>query len=160
MPRQKLEARWRFARRKLPAFAAAWLLAGACLAEASEHAAPAEHGAEKETDAARNAGTFNLGKFDIKDFRPTHRKAPHIQFALYLVVDEQATAAARKELADWKERMRDQAIIALRSADPHALAEAKLSRIQRLILFRLQRLPLPAQVTRLYITDFSVTEVE
>ena len=56
----------------------------------------------------------------------------------------------------WQRRLRDQAITAARSADPEDLSEPGLERMQRLMLLRIRRLPLPKPVTGVYLTDFAV----
>jgi hypothetical protein len=125
-------------------------------ARAEEHGAPAEHG--QTAKATQESMMFDAGEFDVVDFHPTHQKMPHIRFVLALKLDESSKPAERLELADWKQRIRDQAIIAVRMAEPHALAEPSLNRVRRIILLRLRRLPLPAKAVEAYITDFAVTE--
>ena len=141
-------------------FASALLL-GLAPAPASEHApAKKEHGAaaEAEGEAVPESGPFSLGEFEVAEFHPTHKQVPHIKFAAFLVVDEKATPAQRSELAHWQRRARDQAIIAVRSAEPYALAEPGLDRIRRRILLRVKRMPLPVAVVDVYLTEFEVTE--
>jgi hypothetical protein len=60
------------------------------------------------------------------------------------------------ELAQWKRRLRDQAITAARTATAEDLAEPGLERIQRLMLLRIRRMSLPQDVIGVYLTDFAV----
>lgn len=134
-----------------------------CLATApavrgSDHAAPAAgaHGGKEEPE--EDDGSVNLGEFEIEDFQPTHKTIPRIRFAAYIVLDEKSTPTQRQEMTQWKQRLRDQAIIAVRGAESYALAEPGLERIQRLIYLRVRRLPLPAKAAGVYLTEFSVDE--
>lgn len=152
-----------FQRRLVLAFAAcAWVGAVSPVrAEPHAEAPPAEHGTEKAVESSDlEDGKLKLGKFAFDDFHPTHQTTPHVEFALVLVLDEKTPAPVQREMLDWKERMRDQAIIAVRGAEPTALAEPELVRVRRLILLRLRRLPLPAAITDVYLTEFSVEDKE
>ena len=146
-------------RRAAPLAMALAVFVAAPVVDASEHKAPPEKGAHGEAGAEEElVDQLSLGTFDLHDFHPTHKKTPHIQLALTLVLDAKTTPAQHHDLANWKRRLRDQTIIAIRSAEPYALAEPGLNRVERLILLRIRRLELPAKVTSLLITDFSVTD--
>jgi hypothetical protein len=132
------------------------------MACASEHgAAPAAdgHGASAAAVDPKLPRTFNLGDFDIHNFRPTHNEIANIHFSLHVVLAPGTSEAVLAELENWKRRLRDQAITAVRSAEPEDLAEPKLVRVQKIILLRIKRLPLPLKepVVGLYLTDFAVS---
>jgi len=138
-----------------------WLMAASAVA--SDHAAPA-HGESGGGHGAAAAApydptqprTFDLGEIYIRNFRPTHNEIANIKFTLHVVFPPGTTDSVIAEVAHWKRRLRDQAITAARSADPEDLAEPKLERVQRIMLLRIKRLPLPQPVTGLYLTDFAV----
>lgn len=125
----------------------------------AEHSAPAKgaHGGEAKVDDPKLPKTFDVGAFDLRNFRPTHNEIANVQFSLQLVLAPGVDEAALVELENWKHRLRDQAITAVRSADPQDLADPKLARVQKIILLRLKRMPLPEPVTGIYLTDFAVS---
>lgn len=143
--------------------AVAAIVGAACAArqaEASGHA-PASgghgaHGGHGDEDAAVSTGTFELGEFRLRNFRPTHNETASIRFSLHLVLDPDAKPEALEELRHWQRRLRDQAIIAVRSAEAADLAEPELARVQRLIIIRLNRLPVARLIKGVYLTNFAV----
>jgi hypothetical protein len=143
-----------------------WLMAAT--AAASGHG-DAAHGGGGHGEAAGGHGapavvaydptqprTFELGEIYLRNFRPTHNEIANIRFNLHLVFAPGTSDAVIAELAHWKRRLRDQAITAARSADPRDLAEPGLERMQRIMLLRIQRMKLPQEVIRVYLTDFAV----
>ena len=129
-------------------------------ARASGHGTPAAdgHGASDAPSDSKLPRTFDLGEFDIRNFRPTHNEIANIKFSLHVVLAPTTSDAELAELENWKRRLRDQAITAVRSADPVDLAEPMLGRVQKIMLLRIKRLPLPTKepVVGLYLTDFAV----
>jgi hypothetical protein len=146
-------------------FRLAMLLAWACLvappARAADHGAPASngHGGSAAPSDSKLPRTFDLGEFDIRNFRPTHNEIANIKFSLHVVLAPTTSDAELAELENWKRRLRDQAITAVRSADAVDLAEPTLTHVQKIMLLRIKRLPLPTKepVVGLYLTDFAVS---
>ncbi len=127
-------------------------------ARASDHAAPA-HGAEAAAEAGPpRTDQLELGKFRVRGCRTTDQEIFDIQFGLHLVLSTKTTAADFASLEQWKNRLRDQVIIAVRSAEPTDFAEPDLRRVQRLILFRVKRLATGVGMIGVYLTDFSLDE--
>ena len=83
-----------------------------------------------------------------------------LRFALTLVLSNGVTKAEFHELESWKHRLRDQVIIAVRSAEAADFADPQLRRIQRLIMFRIRHMPIAHGILGAYITDFSIDEGE
>ena len=138
------------------ALAAAVLLnAGAALAE--EHA-PAPHGTEAEETGPSRTDLLALGPFRIRGCRTTDQEIFDIRFGLNLVLSAKTTPGDFHQLEQWKNRIRDQVIIAVRSAEPEDFAEPELRRVQRLILFRVKRLATGVGIIGVYLTDFSLDE--
>ncbi len=147
----------------------AWLVALACTATvvtppavraaAEEHAAKPAAG-EAKTDRPLRPDVFDLGEFKIKNTLPTHHVTVQIQFAMELILSATPAWADIEGLEHWRQRLRDQAIIAIRSADPADFADPQLRRVRRLIMLRLRRLPTPATIIGLYLTDFAVDKAD
>jgi len=115
------------------------------------------HGAAAAPYDPTKPRTFDVGEFDLRNFRPTHNEIANIRFSLHVVFKPGTSDAVIAELAQWKRRLRDQALTAVRSVEAADLAEPELKRVQRIMLLRLKRLPLPAPVIGVYLTDFAVS---
>jgi hypothetical protein len=143
-------------------------LGAACAApqtQASGHAPAAaghgdhgdDHGGGHGEEASAIAtGMFELGEFHLRNFRPTHNETASIRFSLHLVLDKEAKPEELAELQHWQRRLRDQAIVAVRSAEAADLAEPDLARVRRLILIRFNRLPVARLIKGVYLTNFAV----
>lgn len=138
-----------------------WLTAGS--AAASGHGDGGhgdDHGAAKPQATAvydpTLPRTFELGEIYIRNFRPTHNEIANIRFNVHVVFAPGTSDAVIAQVERWKRRLRDQAITAARSAEPKDLAEPELERVQRIMLLRIQRLPMPQEVMGVYLTDFAV----
>jgi hypothetical protein len=141
------------------ALALAWLMTASAFA--SDHGASShgESGGGHGGAAAHDPNqprTFEIGDIYIRNFRPTHNEIANIRFTLHVVFAPGTSDAVIAEMENWKQRLRDQAITAARSADATDLAEPELKRVQRLMLLRIRRLPLPQPITGVYLTDFAV----
>lgn len=140
-------------------------------AVASEHAAPKpagghekaddkEGGHETAADKPLRTDVFELGEFKIRNTLPTHHVTVQIQFSVSLILSSTTTLADVHALQKWQQRVRDQTIIAVRSADPADFADPQLRRLRRLIMLRLHRLPTPAKIIGVYLTDFAVDKAD
>ena len=101
--------------------------------EAAEQAATAP-----PEEAARP--TFELGKFKIHDFRPTRNETTKITFTMHLALSPTFSQQQVTQLERWQHRLRDQVIIAIRTLEVKEFQEADLSRLQRKVLLRVNRL--------------------
>jgi hypothetical protein len=125
----------------------------------------AEHGGEAKGEGAADVKPFDpklprpfdLGEFDLKNFRPTHNEIANIRFSLQLVFPVGTTNETIEKLGGWRHRLRDQAITAVRTAEAKDLAEPTLTKVQKLILLRIKRMPLPEAPVGVYLTDFAVS---
>ncbi|HYO24222.1 MAG TPA: hypothetical protein VEQ85_04670 [Lacipirellulaceae bacterium] len=131
----------------------------AAAAFASGHP-PAGHGEEAPAAAPERTDLLDLGKFRIRGCRASDREIFDVQFAVQLVLSSQATAEDYQHLADWKNRLRDQVIIAVRSLELTDYADPELRKLQRLVLFRVKRLDTSAPIIGMYLTDFTLDEGE
>jgi hypothetical protein len=140
------------------AAALALVAASSGAARASDH--QGESAKDKKSEAPvdpTQPRTFDLGEFDLENFRPTHNEIANIKFSMQLVFAAGTSDETMAKLAEWRHRLRDQAITAVRTADARDLAEPKLTRVQKLIMMRLKRMRLPAPVMGVYLTDFAVS---
>jgi hypothetical protein len=148
-----------FVRRASALLLAIW---GALAAPASSHAesqgAPASEA--KAAESAERTDLLDLGEFRIRGCRTTDQEIVDIRFRVHLILSTQANAADFHQLEGWKNRLRDQVIIAVRSAAAEDYADPALRRIQRLMLFRVKRLATGVGIIGLYITDFSLDQGE
>jgi hypothetical protein len=134
-------------------------LGGAAATYAESHGAAA--GNEDATaESAIRTDLLDLGEFRIRGCRTTDQEVVDIRFGVQLILSTQTNATDHHHLEGWKNRLRDQMIIAIRSAAPEDYADADLHRIQRLMLFRVKRLPTGVGVIGLYLTDFSLDQGE
>jgi hypothetical protein len=141
-------------------------------AHGSEHGkeSGSGHGAESGADQKSAHGVpapdphridvLDLGEFKIRNTLTAHNTTVDIRFALHLILSSTTTQADFNQLKSWKNRLRDQAIVAVRSADPADFADSQLKRVRRLILLRVGRLPTPAKIIGVYLTDFAVDKVD
>jgi hypothetical protein len=126
----------------------------------SAHAAPA-HGAEGPGPAAPSrTDILDLGTFRIRSSQPADHEIIDIRLGVYLVLSSEITAADYGQLGRWKHRLRDQTLIAVRSAEPADFDDPELRRLHRLILFRIKRLPIARGIIGAHLTDFSLDHGE
>ncbi|QDT01379.1 hypothetical protein [Adhaeretor mobilis] len=116
-----------------------------------------EAGAEGEEQEERPAyATFDLGEFRLKEFRPTRNETSRVLFAVSLKLNEGTSPRTIEQLANWKQRLRNEALTAVRSLELASYQEPSLHRLQNVILLRINRLlPVPL-VERIFVTEFTV----
>jgi len=143
----------------MAALGLALVIVPCCAAQASEHQGDsAKEGKEAAAPVdPKRPRAFDLGEFDLKNFRPTHNEIANIRFCVQLVFAPGTSDETIAQISEWRYRLRDQAITAVRTADARDLAEPKLTRVQKIILLRLKRMPLPQPVVGVYLTDFAVS---
>ena len=143
----------------LLALAAMWRCPA--FASGGGHGAPAhgEHGAAPALPPhdPKLPRTFDLGEFNLRNFRPTHNEIASLKFAVHVVLPPGTTDETIRQFEHWKRRLRDQAITAIRSASPDDLADPKLHRVHRLLYLRLKRVPTPKAISDVYLTDFAMS---
>lgn len=123
--------------------------------------APAEHGAEADAKPeVVRTDLLDLEKFRIRGCRRTDQEIIDLQFGVCLVLSSKTTEGDFHRLEHWKHRLRDQVITAVRTAEPADFVDPELRRLQRLIVFRLKRLPVCSGIIGVYFTDFTIDEGE
>lgn len=96
--------------------------------------------ADGEADEEKIRPTIDLGKFKIKDLRPTRNETAKLTFSMHLAFSKELSEKQIELLEGWKHRMRDQVITAIRIAYIKDFQEPDLKRLRRLILIRVNRL--------------------
>lgn len=143
------------------------LLASLAVTLAASGAAGSEHAPAKKASVEHGAATagredpqrtdiLDLGAFRVRSSRSTDREITDVKFSLEVVLPTDSTLADFHRLESWQKRLRDQAIIAVRGADPADFLDPKLQRLHRLILFRVKRLEIGNQIIGVYLTDFAL----
>lgn len=109
-------------------------------AEATE--AEADGAAETEEDAEKEKPRpiIELGYFKINDLRPTRNETAKLTFSMHLAFSKDLNETQRRQLEDWKHRLRDQVITAVRISMIKDFQEPDLSRLRRAVLIRVNRL--------------------
>lgn len=97
-------------------------------------------GGETVDEEEKIRPTIDLGKFKIKDLRPTRNETAKLTFSMHLAFSKELSEKQIELLEGWKHRMRDQVITAIRIAYIKDFQEPDLKRLRRLILIRVNRL--------------------
>lgn len=100
--------------------------------------------------------TFDLGSFRLREYRPTRNETSVLLFAVHLQLAEGVSEKTAQRLQNWKQRLRNEALTAVRSVDLADYQDPGLVRLQKVIMLRINRLlPVPL-VERIYVTEFTV----
>jgi hypothetical protein len=129
-------------------------------AASGSHESASPGPADAQDEDLKRTDILDLGAFRVCSSQAADLAITDINFSLYLVLSSTSTAAGFHRLENWTQRLRDQVIIAVRSANPADLADPALRRLHRLILYRIKRLPTPVKIIGVYLTDFAVMESE
>ena len=156
--------RWIPARRQMGHFARFWALGftawvGCCALECQSAHAQQERQPEKgnteESETANHNLAFDLGRFVIKEVHPTRNETTKVSFEAHFSMASVITEADLENLQYWKHRLRDQIIIAIRTAHPKDFQEPELVRLRRIILFRAQQLLKAPLVENILLSEFT-----
>ncbi len=113
---------------------------------------------EKEADEAEQARvTVDLGRFQIKDLRPTRNETTKVTFAMHLALASTVDQQTVEQIEFWKHRLRDQVIVALRVAETSDFLEPSLGRFRRSVLLRMNRVLKATLVSEVLLTEFTFT---
>ena len=138
------------------------LACGSSVAVAKSEAA-AEGEGEEAAAAGEHEGevkpfVLDLGFLQVRDWRPTRNETPNLRFGIAVVFGAETSPATRTALKHWKNRLRDQAIIAMRLAETRDFTEPDLHKVQRLIQVRINRILPQVNVESVMLTDFSLDD--
>ena len=96
--------------------------------------------AESKTEEVVRTPTLDLGSFKINDLRPTRNETARLTFKLHVAFSEELTEKQVARLENWKHRLRDQVITAVRISEIKDFQEPDLGKLRRRILIRVNRL--------------------
>jgi flagellar FliL protein len=117
----------------------------------------------KETeDAAEKSQTeeleVDLGKFDVNSYQPKANTTSIIDFHLYATIASSEKSAFNASIEQNKNRLRDQILVIVRSADLAELTEPGLGLLKRRILEKSNTILGKAYLRTIIFGDFSFTE--
>ncbi len=99
--------------------------------------------------------TYDLGRFEIREVQPTRNETTRINFEAYFAMSPEVSKQDLEKLKHWKHRLRDQVIIAVRTAQIKDFQEPDLQRLRRIILFRVGRMMREALVEDILFSEFT-----
>ncbi|MCA9257930.1 MAG: flagellar basal body-associated FliL family protein [Planctomycetales bacterium] len=102
---------------------------------------------------------FDLGEFKIKDFRPTRNETADVRFELQIELPPNPSEELTKRVANAKNRLRDQVIVAVRLSSTADFAEPHLIKLRKTILRRINRVLDNVRIESVYLTDFASAEL-
>jgi flagellar basal body-associated protein FliL len=132
----------------LTACCSAWLGSPALAQQAEQPTKPA-------AAAQPQRFTYDLGRFELREIRPTRNETTKIIFQAYFVMSPNVSEQDMEKLAHWKHRFRDQVIVAVRTAQTKDFQEPQLKKIRRIILFRVGRMMRESAVEDILFTEFT-----
>jgi flagellar FliL protein len=134
----------------------------------AQAAAPAKQVAAKEKpakepdDSADKGQTeeteVDLGKFDVNSYQPKANTTSIIDFHLYATIASSDKSAFGASIEQNKNRLRDQVLVIIRSADLAELTEPGLGLLKRRILEKSNAILGKAFLRTVIFGDFSFTE--
>ncbi|MCG8450940.1 MAG: hypothetical protein MI725_15340 [Pirellulales bacterium] len=101
--------------------------------------------------------TLTIGRFEIKDNRPRANVTAKVTFTLHLALASSTDVKTVRQLENWKHRLRDQVITAMRKTAIKDFLEPDLHLLSRNILLRINRLLKVPMVEEILITEFAFT---
>ena len=116
--------------------------------------AAAEDGEAVEEQAAEQP-ILDLGMIHLKELRPAKHETIKLNFQLHLVLKAGLTEVDLKKLEAWKHRLRDQVIVAIRTAHSTDFREPGLSRLRQIILYRVEHVLKVRAVEGLLLSKYS-----
>jgi hypothetical protein len=135
---------------------AAWWVAAPCPPVHAQGEAAAAQATPKQSSKDRPGRlTFDLGSFEIREVRPTRNETTNVNFTAYFAMAPGVSMADVQQLEHWKHRLRDQVIIAVRTAQDIDFQEPDLVRLRHIILFRMRRLLKADVVQDILLSEFT-----
>ncbi|MGI9427576.1 MAG: flagellar basal body-associated FliL family protein [Bythopirellula sp.] len=119
-------------------------------------AEPATADAESTAEEVVSTPTLDLGSFKINDLRPTRNETARLTFTLHLAFSKELTDQHIAQLENWKHRLRDQVITAVRISEMKDFQEPDLDKLRRRILIRVSRLLKTKLVEEVLVTKYLI----
>lgn len=109
----------------------------------------------EDADAEQGRLTYDLGRFELREIRPTANETTKINFEAHFAMTSEVSQQDLEKLRHWKHRFRDQVITAIRTAQTKDFQEPQLHRIRRIILFRVGRMMREVLVEDILFSEFT-----
>jgi flagellar basal body-associated protein FliL len=109
---------------------------------------------EEVVEAKKIRPIIDLGDFHVKDLRPSRNETLEVTFAMKIAFSPSVNKATVEALEKWKHRLRDQVIVAIRTAARTDFLEPGLNRFRRIVHLRVQRLLDARIVSDVLLTEF------
>ncbi len=126
---------------------------GSDAAQAAQATSP-DGEAEDASDAEASFAAVLLGEFSIRHLRPVENLRVEAEFRLHGTVREENEQRLVGMIAAREHRIRDQVIVAVRSAETFEFDEPELLRLRRRIHFQLSKVIPDGLMRDIYVTDF------
>ena len=97
---------------------------------------------------------LDLGTFRVRELRPTRNQTIEIDFSLQVKLSSEVNQRELEKLEACKHRLRDQVITAVRTLHTADFREVELSRMRRVIQFRLEQILRATVVENLLLSDY------
>lgn len=101
--------------------------------------------------------SFDLGQFQVKDFRPTRNQTVKLAFHMHVTLSEYANEHTVEQLEHWKHRLRNQVIIAVRLSYRKDFLEAGLQQFRHVVQIRINRLLKMQLIDEVLLTEYTFT---
>jgi flagellar basal body-associated protein FliL len=122
---------------------------------AQENEQSTQETSSEETKTVQERLTYDLGRFQLREIRPTRNETTKIDFQAYFAMSSDVSRQDLEKLEHWKHRFRDQIIVAVRTAQTKDFQEPRLERLRRIILFRVDRMMRESVVEDILFTEFT-----
>ncbi len=99
--------------------------------------------------------TLDLGRFSIKELRPTRNETLETTFAIHLKISPAGSKDLVEQLELWKHRLRSQVIVAARTAETTEFREPDLHRLRRRMLLRVNRMLKNSIISEILLSEFT-----
>jgi hypothetical protein len=139
-----------------------WIVLAACCgawlgqpAMAQPNTPSTQETSGEEAEAEQHRLTYDLGRFELREVRPTRNETTKIKFEAYFAMSPDVTQEDLEKLKHWKHRFRDQVIVAVRTAQVKDFHEPQLLRLRRIILFRVGRMMRESVVEDILFSEFT-----
>lgn len=98
---------------------------------------------------------LSLGTIRLKELRPEKNETIKLSFEVHFLLNPEITDEDFEILETWQHRLRDQVIIAVRTAESNDFREPGLMRLRRIIRFRIEQVLEATIVDSLLLSDYS-----
>jgi hypothetical protein len=99
--------------------------------------------------------TLDLGEMEVKNAEPPGNNAREMSFHVHLAFSKETSPATIDALEHMEHRLREQVLVAIRTAELADFLDPELQRFRRRILFRVNRLLKDVQASDVFLANFT-----